>query len=232
MVHDSAGRGAPSCYKTGMVCPHCGKDAPVVYRGALPYCTACGKIRAPLSGPAVHMTGKPSRIGGQVTQVFGWVALVAGAMIALLVGSFFQWLFAGAIIGWVLGIAIFVITMMVAFALLKGGGALRDSGARAEARTFEQAVFALAQSRGGILSALDVGQVLGMSDVEADGYLTDFAKKNPDRVRVELDEAGTIVYQFPQYLGTAHTQVAPSRDYATLEEDEAAARGATTRRAR
>lgn len=216
-----------------MVCPHCGKDAPVVYRGALPYCTACGKIRAPLSGPAVHMTGKPSRIGGEVTRVVGWVALAAGAMVALLVGSFFQWLFAGAIIGWILGIAILVITLIVAFALLRGGRALRDSGARAEARTFEQAVDALAQSRGGILSALDVGQVLGISDVEADKYLTDFAKKNPERVRVEIDEAGTIVYQFPQHMiGTAHTQVAPSKDYVTLEEDEAAARGATTRRAR
>jgi hypothetical protein len=215
------------------MCPHCGKDAPVVYRGALPYCTACGKVRPPLDGPAVHLTGKPARIGGQVTRVFGWVALAVGAFLALLVGSFFQWLFAGAIVGWVLGSAIFVVTLIVAFALLKGGGALRASGARAEARTFEKAVFALAESRGGILSSLDVAQVLGLDDVEADRYLTEFAKKNPERVRVELDDAGTIVYQFPQQmLATRKTEVAPSHGDASLDAEEAASRAAVSRRVR
>lgn len=212
-------------------CPNCGRDAPVVYRGALPTCTACGKIRAPLAGPAVHITGKPTRLGGQVTRVVGWVVLALGTMISLVVGGFFHWLFPAAIIGWALGIGGEVITLIIAAALLRGGSALRDSGARAEARTIEQAVFALAEARGGILSTLDVAQVLGLSDKEADQYLTQLAKENPERVRVELDPAGTLVYQFPHaMLATAHTVAVPSVDYATLDEDEARSQTAATRR--
>jgi hypothetical protein len=212
------------------MCPHCGRDAPVVYRGALPYCTACGKIRAPLAGPAVHLTGKPSRLGGHVARIFGWLTLVFGSMIALLVGAFFQWLIPAGIVGWVFGIGIFVISLIITFALVRGGGALRDSGARAEARTFEQAVFALAEARGGMLSTLDVAQVLGVSDAEADRLLTDFAKQNPERVRVEIDPNGTLVYQFPHaMLASAKTQYAQEAIDVAAIEAEAASR-ATTRR--
>lgn len=99
----------------------------MVYRGALPYCTACGKIRAPLTGPAVHLTGKPSRIGGQVTRLMGWLTLALGSTFALFMGGLFYWIFPTAIIGWVLGIGLLAVTFILAFALLKGGSVLRDS---------------------------------------------------------------------------------------------------------
>ena len=110
---------------------------------------------------------------------------------------------------------------------------LRDSGKRAEARTVEQAVFALAEARGGVLSTLDVAQVLSISDSEADAQLTDFAKRYPERVRVELDPNGTLVYEFPQYmLATANTVAASSVDFVTLEEQQAATRGAASKQRR
>jgi hypothetical protein len=183
-----------------------------------------------LAGPAVHLTGKPSRLGGHVARIFGWLTLVFGSMIALLVGAFFQWLIPAGIVGWVFGLGIFVISLIITFALVRGGGALRDSGARAEARTFEQAVFALADARGGILSTLDVAQVLGVSDAEADRLLTDFAKQNPERVRVEIDPNGTLVYQFPHaMLASAKTQYAQEAIDLAAVEAEAASRAATRR---
>lgn len=219
-----------ACYKPSM-CPHCGRDAPLLYRGALPTCSACGKIRPPLAGTAVHLTGKPSRIGGQVARVLGWLTLAFGSVIALFMG----WLFAGIITataGWVVGGGLFVITLAIALVLLLGGGALRDSGKRAEAKTFEKAVFALAEARGGQLSVLDVGQTLGMSDVEADNLLTDLAKSNPERVRVELDPNGTLVYQFPHHMiATAKTEYSQRAvDLAAIEEAAQAENPAMTKR--
>ena len=52
-------------------------------------------------------------------------------------------------------------------------------------------------------------------------------------VRVELDPNGTLVYEFPQYmLATANTVAASSVDFVTLEEQQAATRGAASKQRR
>lgn len=91
-------------------------------------------------------------------------------------------------------------------------------------------MFALAQARGGSLSVLDVAQVLGLSEVETDRYLTDLAKQNPERVRLEIDPSGTLVYQFPQYMLSAAPSgsAGAATEYAALD-DEAAAPNAARR---
>lgn len=163
--------------------------------------------------------------------MIGWLTLVFGSIVSLFMG----WLFAGIITataGWVVGGGLFAITLTIALLFLFGGGALRDSGKRAEAKTFEQAVFALAEARGGVLSVLDVGATLGLSDVEADKLLTDLAKKNPERVRVELDPQGTLVYQFPHHMiATAKTEYSQRAvDLAAIEEAAQAEASALTKR--
>ncbi len=214
------------------MCPHCGRDAPIIYRGALPHCTACGKVRTPLAGPAVHLTGKPSRVGGQVARIVGWLTLAFGSIVSFFVGWFFLWLFPTGIVGWVIGLGLLVITLILTFAFLRGGSALQKSGANAEARTFEQAVFALAAARGGTLSTLDVAQVLGLSDTEADRLLTDLAKRSPDRIRVDVDDNGTLVYGFPQLvrLATQDTEYSQRAINEAAVIEAASGPGAPTRR--
>ena len=60
------------------MCPHCGQAAPLVYRGVLAYCSACGQLRGPLTGGSVNHAGSLSKAGGTVAKVFGWLARVGG----------------------------------------------------------------------------------------------------------------------------------------------------------
>jgi hypothetical protein len=47
-----------------------------------------------------------------------------------------------------------------------------------------------------VLSAVDVAHVLNMPLAASDALLTDLAKKEPDRVAVEVDEQGVVYYRF------------------------------------
>ncbi len=180
------------------MCPHCRQNAPIVYRGAMSYCTACGKPRIPLTGTGVNTAGQPAKVGGSVASVLGWITMGIGVVVALIVGALFQAIFPAGVIGWVLGVVIALFTGMLGLALVYGGKSLRKSGTEKERFTQEQAVFALAQNRGGMLSAMDVSQALNMPLVAADTLMTTFAKEDPDRVRLEVDENGSIYYLFPQ----------------------------------
>ena len=61
------------------VCPYCQNDAPVVYRGMVAYCTACGAVRpAVLPTKSINLAGQPSKVGGIVAKVFGWLVLFFG----------------------------------------------------------------------------------------------------------------------------------------------------------
>ena len=51
------------------MCPHCRQNAPIVYRGVLAYCTACGAPRPPFSAKSIDLAGQPSKIGGAVARV-------------------------------------------------------------------------------------------------------------------------------------------------------------------
>src|SRR3954468_24360457 len=64
------------------VCPRCRQNAPIVYRGVNAFCTACGAPRSPLTSGSVNLAGQPSKVGGQITRVFGWIVLVVGTLLA------------------------------------------------------------------------------------------------------------------------------------------------------
>jgi hypothetical protein len=174
-------------------CPICGREAPIVYRGVLPYCTACGGLRAPLSSPSVNLAGKPSRVGGTFTSVLGWLALCGGGAFAVSVTLLAFALGAGTV-GLAIALPVLVIALVVGIALIKSGRALRGAGVEAERATREQAVLALAAHRGGI-TAFDAARSLNIGSVEADALLTALAKREPDRVSVDVDDQGAVWYR-------------------------------------
>ncbi len=191
------------------MCPFCGKNAPIVYRGVLAYCTACGRPRLPLSGESVNLAGQPSKVGGTVAHVFGWLVLGGGLLVALLVGALLLALFPGAAVGWIFGAVIALASLAVGLSLARAGKTLEKSGTRHEQSTRAQAVFAMAETRGGMLSAMDVAQSLSLPPHEAEALLTELAKVDSDRVKLEVDDNGAMYFLFPHAIGEG--SVAPGR---------------------
>jgi hypothetical protein len=174
-------------------CLRCQKDAPIVYRGVVPYCTACGALRTPLSSPSVNLAGRPSRVGGAFASVAGWLLLVCGGSLALGIALLFV-----ALNLWTIGVAIAlpiaIVALVVGIALVRGGRSLTTSGEQKERATVEQALLAMAAHRGAV-TADEAARSLGVGPAEADAMLTALAKREPDRVAVEVDEQGVVWYR-------------------------------------
>lgn len=182
------------------MCPHCGQDAPIRYQGVAAFCSACGRPRPPLIAPSVSYAGKPSRVGGTAAGVAGWLVLTFGLSIALGLG-----LFCGSIanvgVGLAFALPIGIFTAVVATVLLLSGRKLRKSGAEKQRETRRQAIFALARNRRGAVTADEAARALGVPAAEADAFLTEMAKANPEEVTVEIDDkGGGIYYAFPRLI--------------------------------
>jgi hypothetical protein len=143
----------------------------------------------------VNLTGKPAKVGGTVASAAGVLVLVLGLTLSLLLGLVPTALGYPAL-GLALGIPVGLLTLAISLGLFFGGKTLRKSGTEAESRTREQAIFALASHRGGLLRAGDVSKALNIPIEEADAELTALAKQKGDQVSLELDEDGGIYYRF------------------------------------
>ena len=190
------------------MCPHCGKNAPIVHRGLSAYCTACGRPRLPLSGKTVDLAGKPAKVGGVVAGVVGWVVLIFGMSLALLLGLGLAALFPGSLAPWAVGLPIGLGSLATALLLLFGSRKLHQSGTAAERDARTQALFSLAQNRGGVVTARDAAAALDISAEEADALLTELAKTRSDEVGVEIGERGEILYVFPGFQRGSRVRVA------------------------
>ena len=179
------------------MCPRCRQNAPIVYRGVNAFCTACGAPRNPLTGGSVNLAGQPSKVGGAITRVFGWIVLVLGTLIAA--GTFAM---CSALVGtaaaapFILAIPIAIATWILSYFLLKGGKQLEQSGADTQKAARTQAVFALANTRGGMVTPNDLAQAINVTPKEADDILTAMAKESSDHVSIEVDDNGVIYYRF------------------------------------
>jgi hypothetical protein len=200
------------------MCPRCRQNAPLVYRGMAAYCSACGAPRVPLTTTSVTLAGKPSQVGGAVARVFGWLVLVGGLSLALILGSFFQWVLAGGFVGYAIGGPLALVATVLGWMLLRSGKSLQAHGTGQEKGARTQALFALAQNRGGMITAMDAAQALAIPAAEADALLTELAKTVPDHVSLEVDDGGGIYFRFPGVLGAwqghgvrVDASVAPSR---------------------
>ncbi|NUP11152.1 MAG: hypothetical protein HOW73_34335 [Polyangiaceae bacterium] len=182
------------------MCPYCRTNAPLVYRGLRATCAACGAPRVIFSGTSLTHAGKPSSVGASVVHAFGWVTLLAGLFIALIVGLFFS-LFSTTT-GLIFGGTLAAFSIIVALLLRSGGKKLEEDSKEAQLARRKQALFALAQNRGGVLQASEAAAALDLSVEEADGFLTDMAKQRPDVVGVDIGEQGEVFYTFAS-LGPA-----------------------------
>ncbi len=176
------------------MCPHCGQNAPIVYRGVTAYCAACGHVRVPLTGNALNLAGQPSRVGSVVARVLGWIVLFGGLSFALGLGALTHLLFPA--LGLALGGSIAVLSLLMGALLLRGGKRLDEKGATAERNAREAAVFALASHQGGSLTAVDASRALDMPLLAAEELLEAIAKEQYERVAVDVDAQGTLVYRF------------------------------------
>ena len=178
------------------MCPRCRQNAPLVYRGVSAFCTACGAPRMPLTSSSVNMAGQPSKVGGTITRVFGWLVLVFGTMTSLGTAAMCNAIAEGSAAPYILGIPMALITFVLSYFLLKGGKQLEQSGSDTQKATRTQAVFALANTRGGMVTPADLAQAIGVTPKEADDILTAMAKESSDHVSIEVDDNGTIYYRF------------------------------------
>ena len=175
------------------MCPHCGRDAPIVYRGVVPYCTACGALRAPLATPSINLAGKPSRVGGTVASIAGWLVLLVGLSVALGLGLLLWAIFSG-VVAVAVTMPLALITAVVGFVLLRSGRFLRRSGADAERATRDQALLSMAGHHGPV-TAVDAARLLNVTVATADAMLTELAKRDPERIAVDVDDQGVVWYR-------------------------------------
>ncbi|MGZ3449716.1 MAG: hypothetical protein ACXVEF_08960 [Polyangiales bacterium] len=166
-----------------------------MYRGTLAYCTACGAPRPPFSAKSVNLAGQPSKIGGSVAKAVGWMILAFGSLIGLTTIWILQLIFPTVAIGWALGVPIVVISLIVGLLTLFGGKKLKDSGVEAERTAKFEAIYAMALTRNGLVTAVDVGRTLGMPVQQADDLLTQMTKAFPEYVSIEVDDAGNLFYK-------------------------------------
>jgi len=176
-------------------CPSCRRNAPIVYRGVLAYCTACGAPRVPLATKATNLAGKGSILGGTLARVFGWIVIGSGLVVGLGLLGLLQAIFPGGLAGWLVGVPILLFALVIGVALLRGGRSLESTGVAEQRETRVQAIFSLAENRGGIVTAPGVAGALGVSTAQADALLTDLAKTHPDHVVLEIDDQGGVFYR-------------------------------------
>jgi hypothetical protein len=151
----------------------------------------------PLAGASVNLAGQTSKVGGTVARVIGWVVLSLGTLLGF--GTFAA---CGAVTSfaaaapYVLGLPILIVTALVSWGLLKSGKDLSKQGDATEKATRARGIFALANTRGGVLTAMDVARSQDMTLEQADAVLTAIAKENPDHVSVDIADDGTVLFRF------------------------------------
>ena len=182
------------------MCPSCGQNAPLVYRGVSAFCSACGKPRTPFTANAVNLRGKPAKIGGTVAAVAGWLVLFGTLAVALILGAILQGIFpVGAVVGWVVGGVIATVGTAVSLLLLFGGRALRRSGTSAAEHARLDALGTLAAYHKGIITSQNAAEALGVGVDQADAFLTTLAKQPDSGITLEVDDDGRITYRFARY---------------------------------
>lgn len=158
----------------------------------------------------MNLAGQPSRAGGIVARVAGWMVLAAGWLVAALFAGLIV-LLGGDWAALIVGGPIALISSVAAYALLRGGKELKRSGDDTEQATKNQAVFALANTHGGVLHAWDVAQALQIAPSEGDQILTKLAKEQPDHVSVDVDDDGNVLYRFHAAAQSRSSFVEPAR---------------------
>ena len=171
----------------------------------------------PLANTSVTLAGQPSKVGGTVARVFGWLVLGGGWILAASLAGLILLLNGPAVAAAIVGGPIALVASLIAYALLRGGRELKKSGDDTETATKNQAIFALANTRGGVLKAWDVAQMLHVTPKEADDVLTKLAKEHPDHVTVDVDDEGNVLYRFPAIHWGGLPRMAPNAPHVRVD---------------
>ncbi len=148
-----------------------------------------------MSQRALVAPGKRARFGGTVTRGVGWVVLAAGLFAALVLGLFFKWLWPAGVLGYLVGGGLTLVTVLLAFALLRGGKNLVAAGTSADRAVKEKALYALAARQHGRLTVGGVSRALRVSEREADELLTSLAVERSDTVAMDVDDEGAVSFR-------------------------------------
>src|SRR5262249_47194852 len=136
-----------------------------------------------------------------------------------------QWIFPAGYAGFVVGGLVALATTIVGLGLVFGGRALRRRGDDVALETLEKAMFALAEHRGGALTADEAASALDVSQQTADSVLTGLAKRPTAHVALEVTDDGTLVYLFP---GAARRRVDGSAEQRRVRVADATASSAAS----
>jgi len=178
----------------------------------------------------VNLAGKPSRIGGVVASVVGWLVLVVGGSISLGIALLFA-AFGAAAVGAAIALPFAIVSLAIGVVLVRRGASLNRAGLEAERETRAQALLAVVAHRGSVTAA-EAAQALGVGVAEADAMLTELAKREPDRLAVDVDDQGIVRYRLARIAGDSRVRVEAGEGWPHDEGEAAeAARGASKKEA-
>lgn len=187
----------------GSACEKCGQPAPVLIRGSSVVCSGCGATRGPLSGVPVSMAGSAHRVGSVVATVLAWGIILGSIAVGGLVGAVVALVGAIAHVGVLYGVGLGVLLGAlggVAGALgLAGSRKLRERGDEVRDEALEQSILAMAGTRKGAVTTMEVSQNLSVTLVEADRLLTSMSRRG--RASVEVNGEGILQYRFQDARG-------------------------------
>ena len=135
-------------------------------------------------------------LGGALGKVLGYAIMIAGLFAAAAVVLLVYLIAPASAVGYVIGVPLAIISLLVGLAMLYGSHRLHRAGSEAEREARQQALYALAANRGGLLTPVDAARSLGLSVSDVDAVLSEWAKRDPDHVSLEVDEEGELFYLF------------------------------------
>ena len=142
----------------------------------------------------VNLAGRPAKVGGSIAKVLGWLTLALGLAAAAVVGALLQVIFPAGVAGWIVGGVIATLALALGVILLVSARKLHVAGSGTERDAAVAAISALAARQGGAVSAEEVGRALRLPVDRADALLTTLAKEQGERFRLEVDDAGRLLY--------------------------------------
>jgi hypothetical protein len=154
-----------------------------------------------LSGLPVNMAGTAHKVGGVLTGVVAWFGIAAavftGSLVALVTWLFTHALGTTLLAGGVVG----GMGALVGLLILKGARSLSRRGDEVREEALQQSVLAMAGSRHGRVTTVEVAQNLSLSLRDADRMLTAMTFKG--HAQVEVNAEGLLQYSFRDLRGSA-----------------------------
>jgi enoyl-CoA hydratase/carnithine racemase len=147
-----------------------------------------------MSAPSVNLAGVPSNVGGTFAAIVGWLVLVFGLAWALGAGLLLWAIFRVVAVALAVALPIALIALGIGVTMLLVSRYLRRRGALRRRDAHEHALMAWA-AQSGSCTAEEAGRALGIPAPESDHILTDVAKRQPERLAMDVGDDGMVRYR-------------------------------------